>query len=270
MQYLSYYGLDKNIFQKEISVKEAYESESYKNMMGRLEYVKEINGIGLFTGSSGVGKTYITRCFVSSLNEETNKIVYLSASASKLTTFEFLNILCKELGLEAGNCYKNEVEKKIQEKIKKENKENHKKIVLIIDDADNLSSEIVSQLKFLYDFEMDSVDYVSIFLIGNEKIKAELKRSKNESLRQRIIIKYNIEKLSRIEVKEYVKTRLILSGQSVDIFNENAINALYQISSGNIRKLNNLIVTSLMIGYQNKVKIINEEIIKIAKEELEI
>ena len=270
MKYLSYYGLDKNIFQKEISVKEAYESESYKNMMGRLEYVKEINGIGLFTGDVGVGKTYIVRCFASSLNEETHKIIYISASASKLTTFEFLNVMCQELELEVGNCYKNEVEKKIQNKIKEENKENHKKTILIIDNADNLSSEIITELKFLYDFEMDSIDYISIFLIGNEKIKAELKKSKNESLRQRIIIKYNIENLSRTEVKEYIKTRLLLAGQSVNIFNENALNALYQVSGGNIRKLNNLVITSLMVGYQNELKIIDEERIKIAKEELEI
>ena len=266
--FLSYYGLEKNLFQKEINTKEAYESKNYKNIMNRLNYLKEVQGIGLFIGSSGMGKTYVLRCFTETLNKDLYQVIYMSAS--HLTVFEFLNALCIELGLDVGNCYRNDVERKIQQEIKRIKKEQNKNVILILDNAENLTSGVILELKALYDFEMDSVDYVGIILMGNEKIKEELKKSKYESLKQRIIVQYTLENIKREEVKGYIETRLKLSGQPSVIFNERSINALYQVSSGNIRKLNHLIITCMIIGYQNKSKMIDEEIVRLAKEEIEL
>ena len=123
------------------------------------------------------------------------------------------------------------------------------------------------ELKYLYEFEMDSIDYISVILVGSEEIGEELKKAKYESFQQRILVKYNMMGLKREEVKEYVRSRIKLSGQEKEIFKENALNALYGASGGNIRKLNNLIITSMMIGYQKGQKLINEEIIRLAKEE---
>ena len=125
--FLSYYGLEKNLFQKEINTKEAYESKNYKNIMNRLNYLKEVQGIGLFIGSSGMGKTYVLRCFTETLNKDLYQVIYMSAS--HLTVFEFLNALCIELGLDVGNCYRNDVERKIQQEIKRIKKEQNKNVI---------------------------------------------------------------------------------------------------------------------------------------------
>ena len=266
--FLSYYGLDKNLFQKEINSKEAYQSANYKNIMNRLSYLRDVRGIGLFTGGSGMGKTYVLRCFTDALNKDLYHVIYISVS--RLTVFEFLNALCIELGLDVGNCYRNDVERKIQQEIKKRKKEQNKNTILILDNAENLNSGVILELKTLYDFEMDSVDYVSIILMGNEKIKSELKKAKYESFQQRIIVQYTLENLTRGEVKEYVETRLKLSGQTNQIFNEKSLNALFQVSGGNIRKLNHLIITCMIVGYQKQSKIIDEEIVRLAKEEMDL
>ncbi|MGN1342831.1 MAG: ExeA family protein [Bacilli bacterium] len=268
MKFLSYYGLEKNLFQKEITKEEAYKSNNFNNMMSRLEYLKEVKGIGLFTGGTGMGKTYTMKYFKETVNEDLYKVIYISAT--RLTVFEFLNKLCRALGLDVGNCYRNEVEEKIQKTIRKLNKEERKNIILIIDNAENLTSQIILELKILYDFEMESMDYVSIVLIGDEVIKEELRKIKYEAFKQRIIVKYSLENLTREETKEYIKTRLELSGQTNNIFTDVSLNALYQVSKGNIRKLNNLVITSMMIGYTEKNKEINEEIIRLAKEQNEI
>lgn len=266
--FLSYYGLEKNLFQKEINYKEAYLSQNYKNMLSRLEYLKEVKGIGIFTGMTGMGKTFGIRCFVERINNELYKVIYISVS--KLTVFEFLNILCQSLGLDVGNCYRNDIENKITSAIKKLKKEKNQSVILILDNAENLTSSIILGLKFLYDFDMDSIDYVSIILIGNDSIRDELRKVKYESFQQRIIVKYEMMNLTREETHEYVKSRIELSGQTNKIFTNNALNALYQVSKGNIRRLNTLVITSMMIGYQQKSKVIDEDIVRLAKEEMEI
>lgn len=268
MMFLSYYGLEKNLFQKEINWKEAYPSQNYKNMLSRLEYLKEVKGIGIFTGTTGMGKTFGIRCFAEKTNNELYKIIYISVT--KLTVFEFLDILCQSLGLDVGNCYRNDIENKITSEIKKLKKEKNKSVILILDNAENLTSNILLELKFLYNFEMDNIDYVSIVLIGNSCIREELRKVKYESFQQRIIVKYEMMNLTREETLEYVKNRLELSGQTNEIFNNNALNALYHVSKGNIRRLNTLVITSMMIGYQQKTKVIDEEIVRLAKEEMEI
>lgn len=263
--FLSYYGLEKNIFQKQVEEREVYKSENYRNTISRLEYLKEVRGIGLITGVTGIGKTLCIRSFKEKLNKDLYKVIYVSAT--KLSVFEFLNVLCKELGLDVGNCYRNEVESKIQRTIKKLKEERNQSTIIVIDNAENLDSKVIMELKYLYEFEMDSIDYISVILVGSEEIKEELKKAKYESFQQRIILKYNMIGLKREEAKEYVRSRIKLSGQEKEIFKENALNALYSASGGNIRKLNNLIITSMMIGYQKGQKLIDEEIVRLAKEE---
>ena len=267
MMFLTY-GRKTILIRKQINEKEAYKSENYRNTISRLEYLKEIKGIGIITGVTGIGKTYCVRCFKEKLNKDLYKIIYVSAT--KLTVFEFLNALCKELGLDVGNCYRNEVENKIQKTIKKLKLERHQETIIIIDNAENLDSKVIMELKYLYEFDMDSIDYISIVLIGTVEIKDELRKSKYEAFQQRVILQYNMEGLTREETKEYIVSRLKLSGQEEMIFTDNAINALYNVSGGNIRKLNNLIITSMMIGYQKRLKVMNEDIIRLAKEENEI
>ncbi len=75
--YLSYYGLEKNLFQKEINANEAFKSNSFTNAIARLQYLKETRGIGLFTGGPGVGKTYTLRYFADDINKDINKILYI-------------------------------------------------------------------------------------------------------------------------------------------------------------------------------------------------
>lgn len=266
--FLSYYGIERNLFQKKITEKEAYKSEDYKNIISRLEYLKEIKGIGIITGVTGIGKTYCIRCFKEKLNDDLYKLIYISGT--ELKVFELLNSICKELGLDVGNCYRNDVENKIKKEIKNLKQERNKETIIVIDNAENLEGKVLLELKNLYEFEMDSIDYMSIILVGTMELKAELKKTKYESFKQRIMFQYNMVGLNRSEVKEYIISRLKLSGQDKMIFTENAVNALYNVSGGNIRKLNNMIITSMMIGYQEKIQEINEEVIRLVKEECEL
>lgn len=268
MNNLSYYGINNNAFKKDIDADNLYESGSYKEGMLRLNYLKNVQGIGLIIGNTGVGKTTLIRGFVNKLNKEKYNVIYISLINSK--KFEFMTLICKSLGISLGDCYLSSIKTKIQKEIIKQKKEEGKDTVIIIDNGEKISSEILTDINYLYEFEYDSEDYTSILFCGNSSLKDELKRSAHESLKQRLLFSYKLEELTKNESKEYIKTRLELGEQSKMIFTDTAINALHNASEGNIRKINTLINLCLIIGYQNKKEIIDEEIVRIAIEESEL
>ena len=116
---------------------------------------------------------------------------------------------------------------------------------------------------------MDSKDYTTIILCGHESLRLELSKVDYETLQQRVVVNYKYEGLSREEVKDYIKTRLELSKQKSDIFTDTALNALYNASKGNPRRLNSLIINCLIIGYQNQKEIIDDGIVMMAKNEID-
>ena len=268
MNITSYYGLTKNIFQKNLKTEELYESETYKEGIGRLEYIRQIKGIGLITGVTGIGKTTLIRGYVESLNKEKYNIIYISLTNS--SKFEFLTILCRELGVNLGDCYLSNIKRRIQKEIIRQKKEYEKETLIFIDNAERLNKEILKDMDFLYEFQYDNEDYTSIVLSGEEEIREELKKSIYEKLSQRMVFMYHLEGLKKEETKDYIRTRLEISGQKEMIFTENAINVLHNASRGVIRKLNTLINLSLMIGYQEKKEKIDEEMVRIAVEESKI
>ena len=267
--YTSYYAMSCNPFLKEVSTENKFESNDYLELTSRFSYLKEIKGVGVFTGHPGYGKTFAIRSFIDNLNKDLYKVIYLSTTAD-LTVFDFFKEISKALSLEVGNYFKLDMYNNIQKEIK--NLVQIYKItpVIIIDDAHNLSRGIIKNLKVLFDFEMDSKDYTILMLIGHPELKTELSKKAYESLQQRIIVNYNMNGLSREEVKNYIKTRFEIANVNTNIFKEDALNALYSCSKSSPRRLNNLVLNSLMLGFQNRINSIDSEIIMKAKGEMDL
>lgn len=267
--YTSFYGLNSNPFIKEETYKYPLETNDYKETMNRLNYIKEIRGIGIFYGDNGLGKTYAIKSFINSLNKELYKVIYTNPTLN-MTVFDFINILSKELYLDTGACYKTELLLNIQKEIERIVKQDKMNIIVIIDDAHLLSREILLNLKILYEFDMNSKDYVSLVLVGQEEIRSEISKKIHTSLNQRINTNYKFNGLTREEVKEYVKTRLELSNANKNIFENEAINSLYSCSKSSIRVLNTLIINCLILGFQMNKPTIDNEIVMLAKNEMDL
>lgn len=265
--YKTYWGMEFNPFSKEISEKDFYSSEDFKQSAARLNHLKKIKGIGLFTGLSGTGKTYSLRYFKSTLNQSLFKVIYLPLST--LTVREFYRSLCQGLYLQPTHK-KIDMFNEIQKRIVTLSKDKKITPIIILDEAQYLSTKVINDLKIIMNFGMDSESHLVLVLCGQPTLNNMLSKGVHESLKQRIVIKYNYSGFSKLETEEYISTRLKLCGVSTNIFNTNTIEAIYGYCNGYPRVLNTIVEKCLMIGFQKKSKKITTDTVMAALNETEL
>jgi type II secretory pathway predicted ATPase ExeA len=265
--YRAYWGMEFNPFSNEIKEKQLFHGKDYEETIKRLEYLRTIRGIGLLTGASGTGKTCTLRAFTSDLNSTLYKAVYLSMTT--ITINDFYKDLATGLGLEPS-FRKIDNFRLIQERIQMMYKDQRITLLLIIDEAQYLHKGILTDLKLLMNFQMDSQNYAILVLCGQPHLNNILSMGIHEALRQRIVINYNYQGLQPQEVKEYVKNRMEQCGVKTSIFADSALEALHGCCGGSIRKLNTLVLKALMIGCEKEEKEIDTETIMDAVSEMEL
>ena len=265
--YMTYFGMKKNPFKKDIDLKDTYEFNDFKEVQGRLSYLLNTKGIGIITGTSGKGKTYSIRYFTEHLNKNLYKVAYLQLST--LTVMDFYKGLCKELGIEPSNK-KIDMFKQIQDRIR--NLAVDRKIipVIVCDEAQYLRTDILNDLKMLLNFNMDSKDYAVLILVGQPILNSILEKSVHEALKQRIMINYNFIGLDYDEVKNYILNRCEIAGISNAIFDDSAIKALANGCNGSTRVLNNLIDKCLFACCKKNENIITSETVMYAENDINL
>lgn len=240
----SCFGLEFNPFlknSKEIIV----ETEEYREAQTRLDYLSSTKGFGLLTGPAGVGKTTIVRQWANRLNPSLYKVVY--SSLSTLTVQEFYRHLAEELG--ACPAYRKvENFKLIQEEINRLALEKKKTPVIIIDEANYINNAILNDLKILFNFEMDSRDRAIVLLSGLPQLNLTLKHTAHEPFRQRIIMNFALEGMSKQEARSYILEKLTGAGCNQEVFEEEAIEAIINQAEGVSRMINKYCNASMLIA----------------------
>ena len=262
-----FYGMSLNPFEKGIKEKDAYISKDLKEMISRLDYLNETRGIGLFTAPPGSGKTFALRCFAKKVNPNLTKVIYLCFTT--VTTTEFYRQFCISLGLEPCSR-KSDMFKNIKDYMESMSSDKRVHYILVWDEAQYLSNDILKDLKLLMNFSMDSKDCFSLVLIGQSILNNILEKQIHEALKQRIIINYDFEGISEDEAIEYIHSRLALAGASSEIIDANAILAAYRSCSGSIRRLNTILTKALIIGAQHEKITIDTDIIMAAANEMSL
>lgn len=256
MDYYTRYGLEFNPFlknSKELLVK----TKEYSETMFRLDYLSKTKGFGLITGAPGRGKTTAIRSWAAGLNPSLFKVIY--SSLSTLTVQDFYRNLALELGAQPV-FRKPDNFRLIQEEITRLSIEKRKTPVIIIDEANYISNAVLNDLKLLFNFEMDSRDRAVILLAGLPQLNSTLRLSIHEPFRQRIVMNYNLEGMSKDEGRQYIREKLHGAGCRQTVFEENAIEAILNAADGTPRILNKLCNASLLIGDGSKAEQISSEI----------
>ena len=252
--YRAYWNMEYNPFSKEIDVNKLFRTNDFNEALTRLEFLNKTRGIGLFTGSPGSGKTYAIKYFLDNLNTGLYKIVYLPLTT--ISVLDFYQALAYSLGLELYHS-KTRMFFNIQNHIKQMVQEQKKNLIIAIDEAQLLRNDILTDLKILFNFEMDSKNMVTLILIGLPVINHTLSKGIFEDLNQRIVMKYDFKGISEEDIREYISDRLNLVNSNPNIFNDKSIMALAGACDGSIRKLNLIIERSLMIGAKMHLKIMH-------------
>lgn len=266
MDYTARYGLEFNPFIKN-SKEVLIETQEYKEVQFRLKYLLSTKGFGILTGSAGKGKTTSLRSWAASLNPSLYKVVY--SSLSTLTVMDFYRNLASEFGAVPAHR-KNENFKLIQDEITRLALEKRQTPVIIIDEANYINTAILNDLKILFNFEMDSRDRAVILLAGLPQLNNTLRLGIHEPLRQRIVMNYNLEGLSKEEGRSYILEKLKGAGCSQTVFEENALEAILNAANGTPRMLNKLCNASLLIGNSSGLNIITSEAVMHAISDCEL
>jgi len=133
-----------------------------------------------------------------------------------------------------------------------------------------LKTEILNDIKILLNFDMDSKNHATLILAGQPVLNNILTKQVHEALKQRIVINYNFSGITKLEIQEYITSRLKIAGVTEELFNANSIEAIYGCSNGSTRKLNNILDKCLTIAYQKDKRIIDTEIVMESQNEIEL
>jgi len=261
----AYWEISFNPFSSSATNNFCFESDDFKQATARLKHLYETKGMGLFVGKPGTGKTHTIKSSVESLNPGLFKVFY--APLSSVTVLEFYKAIAIGLGIDPP-FKKIDLFNVIQERIISLAKDKRITPVIVCDEAQKLSAKILSDLKIIFNFDMDSVKYAVLILAGSTALASTLSMGSHEALAQRILINYTFTGLSKDEMTEYITSQLKNCGATQTIFQEKAFDSLWDCCSGSLRVVNSLVENCLRIGAQKGAKLIDSDIVFMANSEL--
>ena len=266
MNYINKFGIEFNPF-----IKQKHDTKldlaEYKQLIYRLKHLEEVKGIGVITGEPGLGKTTSVRYWTKSLNKNLYKIVYIQHTS--ITVHEFYRQLCEEFGLEVSYSKRKNFNA-LQDEIKRLIIEKRITPVIILDEANYLSSHILNDLKMILNFEMDSQNNMILLLVGQKTLLSTLSLKSNEALKQRISMNYNLQPMTRDETKYYIDQKLAMAGLNTPLMSIEAYNQIAGYSNGVPRVINQIMDKALLLLENCKRDSIDEEIAMSAISEVNI
>ncbi len=264
--YQSYFGLSEVPFSIAPDPRFLYLSQRHQEALAHLLYgVNGDGGFVLLTGEVGTGKTTVCRCLLEQIPDSCD-VAYIFNP--KLTVEELLSTICAEFGI--AFPADNTSIKVFVDCINTYLLDAHARgrhTVLIIDEAQNLSADVLEQMRLLTNLETNTRKLLQIILLGQPELAAMLQRPELRQLAQRIVARYHLGPLSRSEVAAYMQHRLEVSGTDRQLFPASLIGRVYRLTGGVPRLINALCDRALLGAYtQGKERIDGKTLMKAAHE----
>ena len=266
--YTQFFQLKQSPFSIAPDPRYLFMSERHREALAHLLYgVGSGGGFVLLTGEIGAGKTTVCRCFMEQIPENC-RLAYIFNP--KLTVEELLQSVCDEFRIDAGPealSVKGYVDA-INAYLLASHAQGLNN-VLIIDEAQNLSTEVLEQLRLLTNLETSERKLLQIILIGQPELRGMLARPELEQLAQRVIARYHLGSLSEAEVGAYVEHRLAVAGAaSLAPFPRALMPQLHQLTKGVPRRINLLCDRALLGAYVENQHQVSRKILRRAAEEV--
>jgi len=266
--YTRFFGLSEKPFALTPDPRYLYLSERHAEALAHLLYgINEAGGFIQLTGEVGTGKTTIVRTLLSRVPHHADVALILNP---RITPVEFLLTICEEVGLGLDEADRDSV-KQMVDALNRRLLSAHadgRRIVVIVDEAQNLSAEVLEQVRLLTNLETATQKLLQIILIGQPELRALLDRTDLRQLAQRITGRYHLKPLSREETQQYVRHRLRVAGASGDIFTPAALREVHRVSSGIPRVINVCCDRALLGAYTQEIRKVTTALVRRAAGEV--
>jgi general secretion pathway protein A len=269
--YTQYFNLKQSPFSIAPDPRYLFMSERHREALAHLLYgIGSGGGFVLLTGEIGAGKTTVCRCFMEQIPENC-KLGYIFNP--KLTVEELLLTICDEFGVELPPQGAGAVSVKgYVDAINAYLLASHaqaKNNVLIIDEAQNLSAEVLEQLRLLTNLETSERKLLQIILIGQPELRTILAQPELEQLAQRVIARYHLGSLSEAETSAYIEHRLAVAGAAaIAPFPRRLMALVHSLTKGVPRRINLLCDRALLGAYVENQPQVSRTILRRAAAEV--
>jgi len=265
--YKEFYGFTTYPFALTHDPQFLYPSENYKDcLFYLLQGLEREHGLLVLTGEIGTGKTFLINTLVKRLDEKTH-VAFLVHS--QLDPFDILQYASQEFRLEITGQSKAELLINLKKFLLQYAMKNEK-VILIIDEAQNLSLDVLEELRLLTNFENTEKKLLQIILVGQLQLEDRLKLPELTQLSQRIGFNYRLLPMNYYETKCYIERRLAVAGVNYPLFTSKAIRAIFVCSKGLPRVINIVCDLALLFGFSDKEREIGRTVIKRVLKELNL
>jgi general secretion pathway protein A len=265
--YLKHFNLTERPFSITPDPRFLYMSPRHREALAHLLFgLGEGGGFVQLTGEVGTGKTTMCRCLLEHVPDNVDLAMVLNP---KVTSIELIATVCDELGIEYD---KNQTSiKMLTDVLNDYLLDAHargRRTVLVIDEAQNLSADVLEQIRLLTNLETATRKLLQIILIGQPELRTLLRREDMRQLAQRVTARYCLEPVTREETAAYIRHRLHICGAGRPIFNKAAVDLIYDLSGGIPRLINVLCDRALLGAYTEDKLEIDKRIVRQAAREV--
>ena len=238
-----FFGFTHLPFTKEIATDFIYPSKQHQELTARLRFAIENRYFSLITGDIGAGKSTAIRSLCESMDSSKYRFIYLSES--RMSPRIFYQEVLYQLDTEPG-FLQSTAKRRFVETIR-DFYDKHKVLpVIVIDEGQELSNGMLNELRFVTNFDVDSVSPLALILTGQPELRDRIKLRALRAIDQRINIRFHLGGLSEEETKEYIFHSLQKAGGTHMFFSAEAIKAIYVYSNGIPRIINSLCTDCLV------------------------
>jgi general secretion pathway protein A len=264
--YETFFGLNEPPFNVTPDPRFVYLSRHHQAALVAMRYgVDRRSGFIQITGEIGAGKTTLSRMFLQQLGENVHSSLVFNP---KLSELELLQVIVEDFGLKPKAKKRKEYFDCLNHFLLEESAKGFNSVI-IIDEAQLLPPRALEQIRLLSNLETTTQKLLQIILMGQPELKDLLKRPELKQLRQRITVRCHLPELSLEEAKQYIAHRLNVAGARENFFTEEAMQRIYELSSGIPRVINVLADRALLAAYAQNTPVVNPVLVECAEADLE-
>lgn len=265
MSYLDHFKLDEQPFRLTPDPDFLYWSKQHARAKAYMESTIWLaDGFVVITGEIGSGKTTLLQSFLTELDDD---VVYAVVSQTQLTPTQFLQAVLTEFGFKPFNKRKVELLDMLNMFLI-EQYSNGKKVVLIVDEAQNLTHKVLEEIRLMSGIETHKEKVLRIILAGQPELKDTLESPGLKQLVQRVRLRFHIGPLDSREMAEYIQHRLQVAGRDDALFEDDAHDVIHRYSGGVPRLVNTLCDTALLCAFADEKPMVGRDDVMAAVAEL--